>query len=66
MSFFKITMENVRKHKYIKYVTTDKELFGSRTKLSYWYFPGNLLAVEIKKKYLWLNCVFSNFNTRIK
>ena len=49
MSFFKITMENVRKHKYIKYVTTDKELFGSRTKLSYWYFPGNLLAVEIKK-----------------
>ena len=49
MSFFKITMENVRKRKYIKYVTTDKELFGSRTKLSYWYFPGNLLAVEIKK-----------------
>ena len=50
MSFFKITMENVRKHKYIKYVTTDKELFGSRTKLSYYkVFPRKLISSRDKK-----------------
>ena len=51
MLFFKITMENVRKHKYIKYVTTDKELFDSRIKLSYYkVFHRKLIGSRDKKK----------------
>ena len=58
MSFFKITMENVRKHKYIKYVTTDKELFGSRTKLSYYkVFPRKLISSRDKKILMIKLCV---------
>ena len=53
MSFFQITMENVRKHKYIKYVTTGKELFGSRTKLSHYkVFPRKRISSRDKKKIL--------------
>ena len=53
-------MENVRKHRDIKLVTTvkKKKLFGARAKLSYnnFFFPEKLLAIEMKKhRYSWIN-----------
>ena len=52
-SVFRKTMENVRKHRDIKLVTTvkKKKLFGVRAKLSYnnFFFPEKLLAIEMKK-----------------
>ena len=52
-------MENVRKHRDIKFLTTEKKkkLLGVRTKLSYYkrISTENLLAVEITKTQTQMN-----------
>ena len=51
-SIFGITMENVRKYKDIKLVTTDEKRSKLVSKLNYHttnYFSENLLAIEMKK-----------------
>ena len=52
MLFFRKTMENVRKHRDIKLVTTDKRRNQLASEPNYHttkYFSENLMAVEIKK-----------------
>ena len=47
------TMENVRKHRDIKLVTTDKRRNQLASEPNYYttkYFSENLLAIEMKKK----------------
>ena len=62
MNFFKLmnnsvfgkTMENVRKHRDIKLVTTDKKrnkLVSEPNYNTIKHFSENLLAIEMKKKY---------------
>ena len=51
-SIFGITMENVRKYRDIKLVTTDEKRSKLVSKLNYHttnYFSENLLAIEMKK-----------------
>ena len=51
-SVFGKTMENVRKHRDIKLVTTDKRRNQLVSEPNYYttkYFPVNLLAIEMKK-----------------
>ena len=51
-SVFEKTMENVRKHKDIKLVTTDKrrnQLASEPNYLTTKYFSGDLIAIEMKK-----------------
>ena len=51
-SIFGITMENVRKYRNIKLVTTDEKRSKLVSKLNYHttnYFSENLLAIEMKK-----------------
>ena len=44
------TMENVRKHRDIKLVTTKKKLMGLRAKLSYYkFFQGKFLGYRKEK-----------------
>ena len=50
---FKKTMENVRKHRDIKLVTTDKrrnQLVSEPNYHTTKYFSGNLLAIEMKRQ----------------
>ena len=53
---FRKTMENVRKHRYIKLVTTERKrnyLVSDPNYHTTKFFPENLLAIEMKKlKYL--------------
>ena len=52
-SFFGKTMENIRKHKDIKLVTTDKRRNQLASEPNYHatkYFSENLIAIEMKKK----------------
>ena len=54
------TMENLRKHRYIKLLTSHnrkkKELFSITNKLSYYkVFPIYLLAVEMEKSEILMN-----------
>ena len=51
-AFFGKTMENVRKHRDIKLVTTDKRINQLASKPNYHttkYFLENLIAIEMKK-----------------
>ena len=51
-SVFGKTMENVRKHRYIKLVTTDKKRNQLVSEPNYHttkWFPENLLEIEMKK-----------------
>ena len=53
MLFFGTTMKNVRKHRDIKLVTTDKKRNQLVSELNYHttkYFSENLMAIEMKKK----------------
>ena len=57
-SVFGKTMENVRKHRYIKLVTTDKRRNHLDSEPNYHttkYFSQNLLAIEMKKIKLKMN-----------
>ena len=78
-AFFGRTMENVRKHRDIKFVTTETRRNYLVSEPNYHttnFFTEHLLAIEMKKKnkqtnkqkqkYLWINCVFRTFNTRRK
>ena len=78
-AFFGRTMENVRKHRDIKSVTTETRRNYLVSEPNYHttnFFTEHLLAIEMKKKkkqtnkqkqkYLWINCVFRTFNTRRK
>ena len=58
-------MENVRKHKNIKHVTTEKKiLFRITTKLSYNnFFSENLLAIDLRKWHLIMDR-FINIRTK--
>ena len=50
---FRKTMENVRKHRDIKFVTTDKRRNQLASEPNYHttkYFSENLMAIEMKKK----------------
>ena len=52
------TMENVRKHRYIKLVTTEKKRNQLVTEPNYHtikWFSENLLAIEMKKKKVKMN-----------
>ena len=52
MRFSEKTMENVRKHRYIKFVTTDKRRNQLASEPNYHttkYFSENLIAIEMKK-----------------
>ena len=47
------TMQNLRKHRDIKLVTTDKRRNQLASEPNYYmtkYFPENLIAIEMKKK----------------
>ena len=65
-------MENVRKHRDIKLVTTEKLRNYLVPKPNYHttkFFTENLLAIEMKKKTeIFVNkpCLFRTLNTRIK
>ena len=51
-SVFRKTMENLRKHRHIKLVTTDKRRNQLVSQPSYYttkWFPEGLLAIEMKK-----------------
>ena len=53
MQFLEKTMENVRKHRNIKLVTTErrsKYLVSESNYHTTKFFPENLLAIEMKKK----------------
>ena len=57
-SVFAKTMENVRKHRYIKLATTDKRRNQSVSEPNYYtskYFSENLMAIEIKKTKVKMN-----------
>ena len=57
-AFFGKTMENVRKHRNIKLVTTDKRRNQLASKPNYHttkYFSENLIAIEMKKKKVKIN-----------
>ena len=57
-AFFRKTMENVRKHRDIKLVTTDKRRNQLASKPNYHttkYFSENLIAIEMKKKKVKIN-----------
>ena len=59
-------MKNVRKHRDIKFVTTEikRELFSIRNKLSYQkVFTKYVVAIEMKKtrRYLWINLSIYDF-----
>ena len=58
-------MENVRKHKNIKHVITEKKiLFRITTKLSYNnFFSENLLAIDLRKWHLIMDR-FINIRTK--
>ena len=65
------TMENVRKHRDIKLVTTERRRNYLVSEPSYptpKFFTENPLAIEIKKKKdtYELTCLFKTFNTEIK
>ena len=52
MLFFGTTMKNVRKHRDIKLVTTDKKRNQLASQPNYHttkYFPQNLMAIAMKK-----------------
>ena len=52
------TMENVRKHRYIKLVTTDKRRNQLASEPNYHitkYFSENLMAIEMKKTRVKMN-----------
>ena len=56
-------MKNVRKHRDIKFVTTEikRELFSIRNKLSYQkVFTKYVVAIEMKR-YLWINLSIYDF-----
>ena len=63
-------MENCRKHRNIKLVTTERGriyLVSESNVHTTKFFTENLLAIEIKKlKYLWKTCLFRIFSTRIE
>ena len=80
-ALFGKTMENVRKHRDIKFVTTKTRRNYLVSEPNYHatkFFTEHLLAIEMKKKNknkqtnkqkqkdLWINCVFRTFNTRRK
>ena len=57
-SIFRKTMENVRKHKDIKLVTTEKRrnyLVSEPNYQSTKFFSENLLAIEMRKTQLFMN-----------
>lgn len=55
-SVFVKTMENVRKHRYIKLVTTEKKLFSvEKNYQTAKWFSGNLLSIKMKKLGLKMN-----------
>ena len=58
MRFSEKTMENVRKHRYIKFVTTDKRRNQLASEPNYHttkYFSENLMAIEMKKTKVKMN-----------
>ena len=63
-------MENFRKHRNIKLVTTERRRIYLVSESNFHttkFFTENLLAIEIKKlKYLWKTCLFRIFSTRIE
>ena len=63
-------MENFRKHRNIKLVTTERRRIYLVSESNFdttKFFTENLLAIEIKKqKYLWITCLFRIFSTRIE
>ena len=71
---FEKTIENVRKHRDIKLVTTERRRNYVVSESNYHttkFFTEHLLAIEMKKKTkteILMNktCVFGTFNTRIK
>ena len=63
------TMENVRKHRDIKLVTTERRRNYLVSEPNYHttkFFIENLLAIKIKKQRHWWINPFRIFNTRIK
>ena len=73
MQFLKKTTENVRKHRDIKLITTERKRNYLVSEPNYHttkFFTENIFAIEIKKKkagiLMNLTCLFRAFKTRIK